>query len=187
MAVLRIHTVPGDDAFLRRIAAEVTEFGPALKQIAADMLETLPSTGGVGLAAPQVGHSIRMVLVDISHTGGDEEAEGAEKSEPPAPRPPPPFFLCNPVILGGTGEASLAEGCLSVPGLRVEVPRLAEIDVEAHTLEGKRIRFQATDFLAIVIQHEMDHLEGRLIVDWAAKGCKSFNEDEVPEDLEVLD
>ena len=167
--------MPGDDAFLRQIAKPVTEFGPELKQIADDMLETLPTLGGIGLAAPQVGHSIAMVLIDISHTGDLEH---------PAPAP---FFLCNPKILGGKGTASLAEGCLSVPGLRVEVPRIATIDVEAQTIEGKTVRFQASELLAIVIQHENDHLEGRLIVDWAAQGCKSFNEDEVPEDLEVLD
>lgn len=175
MAVLRIHTVPNDDAFLRQISKPVVEFGPELRQIAADMLETLPTLGGIGLAAPQVGHSIRMVLIDISGAGDEEH---------PAPAP---FFLCNPRFLGGKGTASLAEGCLSVPGLRVEVPRIATLDVEAETLDGKTIRFQASELLAIVIQHESDHLDGRLIVDWAAEGCKSYSEDEVPEDVEVLD
>ncbi|HVO29156.1 MAG TPA: peptide deformylase, partial [bacterium] len=71
MAVLRIHTVPGDEAFLRQIAKPVADFGAELKALAADMLETLPATGGIGLAAPQVGHSVRMVLIDISHTGDE--------------------------------------------------------------------------------------------------------------------
>ena len=175
MAVLRIHTVPGDEGFLRKVSAPVTEFGPGLLEICADMIETLPTLGGIGLAAPQVGHSVRMVLIDISHTGDEEH---------PAPAP---FFLVNPKILGGKGTASLAEGCLSVPGLRVEVPRIAEIEVDAQTPAGKPLHFIANELLAIVIQHECDHLDGRLIVDWAAQGCKSFREDEVPEDLEVLD
>ena len=81
MAVLRIHTIPNDDEFLRRRCAEVTEFGPALRQIAADMLETLPTLGGIGLAAPQVGHSIRMVLVDLSDSG-DPEDEHKQKPLP---------------------------------------------------------------------------------------------------------
>src|SRR6476619_5438580 len=115
MAVLRIHTVPGDEEFLRRRCADVTEFGGALARIAADMLETLPVAKGIGLAAPQVGHSIRMVLIDISRSKDDDD--------PPDYVPPPPFFLVNPRIVSGEGTASLAEGCLSVPGIRVEVPR----------------------------------------------------------------
>jgi peptide deformylase len=175
MAVLRVHTLPDDDAFLRRIAMPVEAFDEKLKAIAADMLETLPTLGGVGLAAPQVGHSIRVVLIDVSHSGTEEK---------PAP---PPFFLVNPRIISGVGRASLKEGCLSVPGQRVEIPRLSELDVEAWTLEGRRIRFFATELMAIVIQHENDHLNGKLIVDWAAAGCPSYREDELPADAEVLD
>lgn len=153
MAVLRIHTIPGDEELLRRRAAEVKEFGAELRKIADDMLETLPVAQGIGLAAPQVGHSIRMVLIDISHTGTKEK---------PAP---PPFFLVNPVILEGEGTASLAEGCLSVPGVRVEVPRKAKIRVEAQDLAGKQLAFEAGGILSIVIQHELDHLDGKLYLD----------------------
>lgn len=191
MAVLRIHTIPGDEAFLRRVCRPVTEYGPELRQIAEDMLETLPVAKGIGLAAPQVGHSICMVLIDLS--GGEPNAplpwEGRRPQglDEEARRAPPPFFLVNPRIVRGDGSAGLAEGCLSVPGLRVEVPRKAEIDVEAQTLEGRTVRFTADDLLAIVIQHEMDHLEGRLIVDWAARGCQAWREGEVPEDRETLD
>jgi peptide deformylase len=175
VAVLRVHKVPDDEAFLRQIAAPVTAFDEGLKRIAADMLETLPSLGGIGLAAPQVGHSLRMVLIDVSHSG--DEAHPA----------PPPFFLVNPRIISGVGKASLKEGCLSVPGQRVEIPRLSEIDVEAWTLEGRRIRFFATELMAIVIQHETDHLNGKLIVDWAAAGCPVFREEDLPKDAAVLD
>ena len=193
MAVLRVHTVPGDETLLRQKAKTVTEFVPALRKIADDMLETLPVAQGIGLAAPQVGHSLQMVLIDIS--GGEPNvALPWEPTPPPLTaegdeemRAPPAFFLVNPRIVSGRGTASLAEGCLSVPGVRVEVPRKAQIDVEAHTLEGEKVRFSAEDLLAIVIQHEIDHLEGRLIVDWAAQGCKSWREDEVPADRERLD
>lgn len=190
MAVLRIHTIPGDEAFLRRIAKPVTEFGAALRKIADDMTETLPVAKGIGLAAPQVGHSIRMVLIDIS--GGEPnaplpwEGEAPELPEDELPAPPP-FFLVNPRIVKGEGTAGLAEGCLSAPGIRVEIPRRAMVEVEAQTLEGKTVRFAAEDLLAIVIQHELDHLDGRLIVDWAAEGCKSWREDQVPADREILD
>lgn len=175
MAVLRIHTVPGDEAFLRTTCTPVTQFGPELKTLAADMLETLPTLGGIGLAAPQVGHGVRMVLVDLSDAG-DEENPG-----------PAPFFLVNPVIKAGDGEACLAEGCLSVPGMRVEVPRKARIDVVAQDLDGKPLAFEATDLLAIVIQHELDHLDGRLIVDYAKMGYPTFREDEVPAGRQILD
>ena len=193
MAVLRVHTIPGDEALLRRVAEPVTAFGDSLRSLAADMLDTLPVAKGIGLAAPQVGHSIRMVLVDLS--GGAPNAPLPWEADPEEEAPggtdgivsPPPFFLCNPRILRGEGTAGLAEGCLSAPGIRVEVPRMALIEVEAQTLEGETVRFVAEDLLAIVIQHEMDHLEGRLIVDWAAEGCKSWREDEVPEDRELLD
>ena len=193
MAVLRIHTIPGDDAFLRQKAKDVTSFGEDLRKIAADMTETLPIAKGIGLAAPQVGHSIRMVLIDISAGGEFANSPLPWEGPPPADLPedesvaPPPFFLLNPRILKGEGTAGLAEGCLSVPGIRVEIPRMGAIEVEAQTLEGKTIRFAADDLLAIVIQHEMDHLEGKLIVDWAAEGCKSWREDEVPADREILD
>ncbi|HVO29930.1 MAG TPA: peptide deformylase, partial [bacterium] len=90
-------------------------------------------------------------------------------------------------ILSGTGTAGLAEGCLSVPGIRVEIPRMGEIDVEAQDLDGKPRRFVATELMAIVIQHEMDHLDGRLIVDWAAKGCPMYREEDMPKDTPVLD
>ena len=191
MAVLRIHTIPNDDAFLRQKAATVTSFGPELQKIADDMTETLPIAKGIGLAAPQVGHSIRMVLIDIS--GGEPNSPLPWDGPPPADLPeeeliaPPPFFLVNPRILRGEGTAGLAEGCLSAPGIRVEIPRMAAIEVEAQTLTGKNVRFPAEDLLAIVIQHEMDHLEGKLIVDWAAEGCKAWREDEVPADREILD
>ncbi len=193
MAVLRIHTIPGDEELLRKRCAEVKEFGRDLKAIAADMLETLPVAQGIGLAAPQVGHSIRMVLIDISHGGTPEK---------PAPRlfpgasPPDPhlaasgeaaFFLVNPVIVSGEGSAMLAEGCLSVPGVRVEVPRKANIKVEAQDLDGKKLAFDATGLLSIVVQHELDHLEGKLIPDYIALGCKSWRDGEQPEGREILD
>lgn len=193
MAVLRIHTIPGDEAFLRQKAIPVTSFGAELRAIAADMTETLPVAKGIGLAAPQVGHSIRMVLIDISAGGKHANSPLPWEGAPPVDLPedeivaPPPFFLVNPRILRGEGTAGLAEGCLSAPGIRVEIPRMGEIEVEAQTLEGKAVRFAAEDLLAIVIQHELDHIDGRLIVDWAAEGCKSWREDEVPADREILD
>ena len=81
----------------------------------------------------------------------------------------------------------MAEGCLSVPGIRVEVPRKAHLVVEAMDLAGRPLTIEARDLLAIVIQHEMDHLEGRLIADWANEGCKSWRDGETPENRQVLD
>src|SRR5579859_2022949 len=168
MGVLRIHTVPGDEAFLRQRAGEVTEFGEKLQAIARDMTETLPMAGGIGLAAPQVGHSIRLVLIDVSQV----------ERKPEEPEMPPPFFLVNPVIVQAVGEAMMAEGCLSVPGVRVEIPRKSSLRVQARGLDGSHLELSCEGLPAIVVQHELDHLDGRLIVDWAAQGCRSYREGE---------
>ncbi len=173
MAILRIHTIPGDEAFLRRVAEPVTDFGPALQRLAADMSETLPTLGGIGLAAPQVGVSTRLVRIDLH--------------DPEDPDSPTPFFLANPRIVAAEGSASLAEGCLSAPGVRVEVPRSAKIEVDAQDLGGAAVRLSAEGLMAIVIQHELDHLDGRLVVDWIAKGCPWWKEGEEPAEKGTLE
>ncbi|MDN3546145.1 MAG: peptide deformylase [Roseateles asaccharophilus] len=141
------------DPRLLRVAQPVREFGsPALRELVADMLDTMKAANGAGLAAPQIGVDLRLVIF------------GFERNEryPEAP-PVPMTVLINPEI---TPQSELLEegweGCLSVPGLRGVVPRHASIRYRGFDLEGQPIDRLAEGFHARVVQHECDHLDGRL-------------------------
>lgn len=136
------------DRRLRQVAKEVTTFTPELEQLAQNMLETMYEAPGVGLAATQVNVHIRLIVVDVS-----EEKDA-------------PYLLVNPrwEALGGSQEVS--EGCLSVPGIYEMVSRPQHIRVSAATPAGDPITFDADGLLAQCIQHECDHLDGKLFVDY---------------------
>ena len=141
------------DARLLRVAQPVREFGtPELRELVDDMFETMKAAQGAGLAAPQIGVDLRLVIF------------GYERNVryPDAP-PVPPTVLLNPEIepLGPELEEGW-EGCLSVPGLRGVVPRLARIRYRGFDLEGRAIEREADGFHARVVQHECDHLDGVL-------------------------
>jgi peptide deformylase len=141
------------DQRLLRVAQPVREFGtPELQALLRDMEDTMQAAGGVGLAAPQIGEDIQVVLF------------GFERSEryPDAP-PVPRTVLCNPVIEPLSGEEEEGwEGCLSVPGLRGLVPRFTRIRYRGCDLDGNSIDREVEGFHARVVQHECDHLIGRL-------------------------
>lgn len=120
-----------------------------LEKLVQDMFETMYEAPGVGLAAPQVGHNIRLFVVDLSTH--QEETE--------------PLVFFNPELLGGEGEVIWEEGCLSVPDMVVEVPRMEKVRMAGLDLSGKRFEIEAQGLLAIALQHELDHLDGRLIID----------------------
>lgn len=147
MPVLRITQVD-KDPILRQKAREVQpeEFGsPELARLVEDMIETMVSAKGVGIAAPQVGVGWRIFAM--------ETADG-------------PAVLVNPVIVPRSKKTTVdVEGCLSCPGKEVRVERLKEIDVSAKNLNGDSLKFTVKDWLARVVQHEVDHLDGILIVD----------------------
>ena len=141
------------DPRLLRVAPAVAEFDtPALHALVADMFDTMEAANGAGLAAPQIGVDLQVVIFGFSHSERYPEA-------PPVPR----TVLCNPVIepLSGTIEEGW-EGCLSVPGLRGVVPRLARIRYRGFDPTGAPIEREAEGFHARVVQHECDHLIGRL-------------------------
>ena len=148
MAMLNIIAVP--DHRLRLQSRPVQEITPEIKQLAADMAETMYAAPGVGLAAIQVAVPLNIAVVDP--TAGDE--------------PDQLITLINPEIIENSGRASVEEGCLSVPGVYAEVERFNKIVVVYQDLEGQWIEMEAEDFLAIVIQHEMDHMKGKLFVDY---------------------
>ncbi len=147
VGILQIRTVP--DEVLRQRAREVEDIDGEVVKLAEDMLETMYDAPGIGLAAPQVGRSIRLIVFDISHKEGEKE----------------PYVLVNPVITASEGTEVMEEGCLSVPGIYAKVRRAAGVEVRGYDLDGKEVVMQADGLLARVIQHEIDHLDGVLFID----------------------
>lgn len=136
------------DPRLRTRAQPVTRFDAALGTLIDDMFETMYGAPGIGLAATQVDVHQRLIVIDIS----------PERNQP--------LTIINPQILTREGEASTEEGCLSVPGIFDEVKRAAKIRLRAQDRDGNLFERDFEDILAVCIQHEMDHLEGKLFVDY---------------------
>ena len=151
MALLQVHEFP--DPILQQHAMPVTVFDDKLRQLAADMLETMYEERGIGLAANQVAVLKQIVVVDVM--AGDEDHGQRE-----------PQVLVNPKIVAASGETAIEEGCLSVPEFRAEVPCAEKITVEYQDLEGQPQTLEADGLLAICLQHEFDHLRGRLFIDY---------------------
>ncbi len=156
MALLDIKTFP--DPVLREECREVEVIDEELKSLARDMAETMYQAPGVGLAAPQVGVPVKLIVCDPSL-----------KDEPPQL-----ITLVNPEIVEEEGEASIEEGCLSCPDIQIPVERAARVKVEALDLNGQPVTIEADEFLAIILQHEIDHLEGNLIVDYLSSLKRSL-------------
>jgi len=143
MAVVPIRVLP--DPVLRQKAKRVRNIDSSIKKLIEDMRETMHATGGVGLAAPQIGVSLRVIVVGIP---GEED-----------------MVLINPEVVRRKGERLLNEGCLSVPGYFGEVKRAESVTVKGLDLNGKEIRIKATGLLAEVLEHEIDHLNGVVYID----------------------
>ena len=146
MSVLQVLTFPDDR--LRTVAKPVEAVTPEIQKIIDDMIETMYDEEGIGLAATQVDIHQRIVVIDISETRNE------------------PMVLINPEITAKRGEDGIEEGCLSVPGARALVPRAAEVSVNALNRNGEAFSFEADELLAICVQHEIDHLQGKLFVDY---------------------
>lgn len=134
---------------LEEICAPVESFNSELEELATDMVETMYSAPGIGLAAPQVGVNIRLIVVDI--TAGQENGHK--------------LILVNPEVTEFTGKQKEEEGCLSIPGLTAVVERPAWVKVSAQDLDGVPFEIVGDDLLARVLCHEIDHLEGILYLD----------------------
>ncbi|EAR55085.1 peptide deformylase [Photobacterium sp. SKA34] len=146
MSVLHVLTFP--DERLRTVAKPVEAITPEIQTIIDDMLETMYDEEGIGLAATQVDIHQRIVVIDVSE----------ERNQP--------MVLVNPKITEEHGEDGIEEGCLSVPTARGFVPRAAGVSVTALDRNGKEYSFKADGLLAICVQHELDHLAGKLFVDY---------------------
>ena len=164
MAVRRILQIenPDDKKILKTRCHPIKTFSPALKQLAADMFETMHAANGVGLAAPQIGITQRIAVIWIP-----PEIEEREDGTRVEVAPEESFVLINPqIVKTGAGEDIGQEGCLSLPGWYGDVPRHSWVTVEYQDLDGKyrRIR-KAGDLLGRALQHEIDHLDGVLFTE----------------------
>jgi len=139
------------DPRLKRKSVPVGEITDEIRTLAQDMIEVMYDEPGIGLAAPQVGAAIRLVVMD---TGWTEE--GAEKK---------PVVLVNPEIVESEGALTWTEGCLSVPDFQAEVERSARVRVRYRDLDGKEHEEEAFELRAVCFQHELDHLDGVLFID----------------------
>ncbi|RQD77814.1 MAG: peptide deformylase [Candidatus Syntrophonatronum acetioxidans] len=139
----------GNEEILKEKASLVKEITPNIIGILEDMAETMYCEEGIGLAANQIGIPKRLVVIDIQDGNLLE--------------------LINPEIMEQEGKEVGIEGCLSFPGILGEVPRATRVVVEALNREGKKIKLEANGLLARVLQHEIDHLEGKLLVDRAVR------------------
>lgn len=165
MALLPILTYP--DPRLREVSKTVEKVSDEIKALIDNMLETMYQAKGIGLAAPQVGKPVRVLVIDIRRPPDLEEDEDEESQvfTELEQKVQFPLVLVNPVILQGTGKTTYEEGCLSVPGYYEEVDRYQWVRLEALNREGKKFQLETDGLLAICIQHEMDHLEGKLFID----------------------
>lgn len=146
MALLPILNYP--DPRLHTVAKPVTEFNADLKRFVQDMRDTMYDAPGIGLAATQVDRHIQVIVIDTSKEQNDL------------------LVLINPKILTQSGTQTYEEGCLSVPGIYETVTRAEKITVEAQNAEGKTFRLEAEGLLSVCIQHEMDHLKGKVFVEY---------------------
>lgn len=149
MAKLPIVTLP--DPVLRKLSTPIERVDAELRQLADDMLETMYAAPGVGLAAVQVGLPIRLLVLDVN-----DEEEGRQ-----------PLVMINPEIVGLGPETRLhEEGCLSIPDFRLEIERPSTLTVRFIDRDGKPRELDADGLLATAIQHEINHLDGKLIIDF---------------------
>lgn len=162
MSILTILEFP--DKRLRTVAEEVSQVDDNVKTLVDDMLETMYAAKGIGLAATQINVHKRIIVMDISE----------EKNEP--------ICLINPEIIEKVGTEESEEGCLSVPGFFEKVTRAEQIKIRALNRDGESFEMEADDLLAVCIQHEMDHLEGKLFVDYLS----TFKRNRIKSKLEKI-
>jgi peptide deformylase len=143
VAILPIKALP--EPVLRQKAKRVRNIDGSIRKLASDMIETMHAAPGVGLAAPQVGVSLRVVVIGLP-----EEED---------------FVLINPEIVRRSGERWVTEGCLSVPGYYGEIKRAQRVTAKGKDLSGKEVRIKAEELLAQALEHEIDHLNGMLYID----------------------
>ncbi len=165
MAVLPI--CMAGDPVLRQKAKRVRKIDDSIQKLIDDMIETMRDAPGVGLAASQVGVALRVIVIEVpEEVPEDEERDEDDREYGQRPEGWELYTLVNPQIVKRSGERTLDEGCLSVPGYKAATPRSVSVTVKGLNREGKEIRIKAADnLLAEALEHEIDHLNGILYVD----------------------
>jgi len=159
MTKLEIITLP--DPLLRKASRPIERVDDELRVLMDDMLETMYEAPGVGLAAVQIAVPRRLIVMDVSFRPPDEEGEGVAKA---------PLVMVNPEIVAQSDEMrSHEEGCLSIPEFYAELERPAQVTVRYIDRDGKQQEQECTDMLATVVQHEVDHLNGKLFIDYISR------------------
>jgi peptide deformylase len=144
MATLPISYFP-QDSVLRQKAKKISTIDSSIQRLIDDMIETMQEANGVGLAAPQVGIPLRIIVIQMP---GEQ-----------------PVAIINPEVVERTGEQEVTEGCLSIPGYCGEIKRSAQVNVKGKNRQGKRIKVKASGLMAEALEHEIDHLDGKLYID----------------------
>ena len=154
---MAVHSiVVAGEPVLRQKAKKIKHFGPAVESLVEDMLESMHAADGLGLAAPQIGVPLRVIIIDMPP---ETDEEGNET------RPRELYVYCNPQIIKAEGEEEVDEACLSVPGYVGAVARATRITVKGQDAQGRKVRTKAEGLLARAFQHEIDHLDGILYID----------------------
>ena len=163
MAIREILKFP--DPRLREVSQPVEKFGPELKQLVEDMLETMYEAKGIGLAAPQIGELIRLLVIDTRPRDEKGKRYNYDEMSDLEKSVQQPLVLFNPQIVKGEGKTTFDEGCLSIPGYFETVQRYEYVEMKAQDVNGNEFIVKTDGLLAICMQHEMDHLEGTLFID----------------------
>src|SRR5438067_4220997 len=168
---MRLSILQYGDPILRAKGKHIEKIDNRIRELAQNMIETMHAANGVGLAAPQVGESLQLTVLDVSQVE-DRPSTMKLNGENTDPQSAMPLVLINPEIDLGSETEMGTEGCLSFPEITGEIERAKSIIVRAQNLDGDPIEIETTGFLARGIQHEVDHLNGILFMDrmsWAAK------------------
>ncbi|HUS37644.1 MAG TPA: peptide deformylase [Verrucomicrobiae bacterium] len=173
-----LHVVKYGDPVLRRKGARIEKMTPEIKQLIADMFETMKAARGVGLAAQQVGHALQLCVIDIREVT-DRPSTLKLNGKESDPNEFMPLTLINPTFVQHGEPVAGPEGCLSFPEIYSDIERPPEIDVTAQNEKGETIKFYCGGLLARAIQHEYDHLQGILFIDRMSRELKLENKPDI--------
>jgi peptide deformylase len=169
---MRLSILQYGDPILRAKGERIERIDNRVRELAQNMIETMHAANGVGLAAPQVGESIQLTVVDVSQVE-DRPTTMKLNGETVDPKTAMPLVLVNPQIDLGSETETGIEGCLSFPEITGDIERATSVTTRAQNLDGEPIEIEATGFLARAIQHEVDHLNGILFIDRMSSAAKT--------------
>jgi peptide deformylase len=168
----RLKVLRYPEPILLKTAPAIKQFDEKLKTLALSMLDTMYTAPGIGLAAPQIGQSMRMMVLDVDFSREDKTDKNGDKVKVIVDIKPQIFV--NPEIIESAGKIKYEEGCLSLPKIFEDVERFATIKLKYHDLNGSEHFLEADELLSICIQHEIDHLNGIVFIDHLSRLKKSF-------------